>query len=147
MYTSDARKGLITGLKYLAAAVVVAAAGQIYELFSHGVYSNYMIFAFMIPLAAGAVPNMIAAAFNKKRGPSGFYLDASDSGRAAPGIRFAASGLQLAAVATLTVGSLVKGALEIYGTTNRLTAVYPVAGTILLTAALLMYFKQRAGRD
>ena len=133
MYTSDTRKGLITGLKYLAAAVVVAAAGQIYELFSHGVYSNYMIFAFMIPLAAGAVPNMIGAAVNKKGASSGSYR--------------AASALQLAAVATLTVGSLVKGALDIYGTTNRLTAVYPVAGTILLTAALLLYFKQRSGRD
>ena len=143
MYTSDTRKGLITGLKYLAAAVVVAAAGQIYELFSHGVYSNYMIFAFMIPLAAGAVPNMIAAAVNKKRGPSGFYLDASDSGRAAPGIRFAASGLQLAAVATLTVGNLVKGALEIYGTTNRLEAVYWTAGAALAAAGLAVWLRER----
>ena len=132
----------------------MAAAGQIYEHFSHGVYSNYMIFAFMIPLAAGAFPNLIAAAANKKRAHSGFYYSASgsnhaDSGsnRAASGLRSAASGLQLAAVATLTVGSLVKGALEIYGTTNRLTAVYPVAGIALLTAALLMYFKQQAGMD
>ena len=158
----------MTGLKYLAAAVAVAAAGQIYEHFSHGVYSNYMVFAFMIPLAAGALPNLIAAAANKKRAPSGFYYSATGTNRAVSGancdaswIQFAASGsertapetgsaasgLQLAAVSTLTAGSLVKGALEIYGTTNRLTAVYPVAGIVLLTAALLMYFKQRAGRD
>ena len=147
MYTSDTRKGLIAGLKYLAAAAVVAAAGQIYELFSHGVYSNYMIFAFMIPLAAGAVPNMIAAAVNKKRASSGSGYADPGSSHEDSGIRSAASGLQLAAVATLTAGSLVKGALEIYGTTNRLTAVYPAAGTILLTAALLMYFIQRARRD
>ena len=142
MYTSDTKKSLAAGLKYLAAAAVVAAAGQLYEYFSHGVYSNYMIFAFMIPLAAGAFPNLIAAAVSKKRASSG-------SGRASAGIRSAASGLQLAAVVTLTAGSLVNGALEIYGTSNRLVAVYPAAGTVLLTAALLMYLKQRmaAGRD
>ena len=130
MYTSDTRNSFSAGLRYLAAAAAVAAAGQIYELFSHGVYSNYMVFAFMIPLAAGAIPDLIAAAADKKRAPL-----SSDH---------TASGLQLAAVATLTAGSLVKGALDIYGTTNRLTVVYPAVGIALLAAALLVYVRQRA---
>lgn len=132
LYTSDTKTGFKRGIGYLAAAAATAAAGQMYELFSHGVYSNYMIFAFLIPFTAGAIPNLIAAAFTKNRAAT-----------VRPG---AASRLQLAAVATLTVGSLVEGALEIYGTTNRLMAFYPVAGFGLLTAAVLAYIRQsRAG--
>ena len=41
---------------YLLAAVCCAAFGAIYECFSHGVYSYYMTYAFMIPLLAGALP-------------------------------------------------------------------------------------------
>ena len=125
MYTSDTDILKRRGLPYLAASVIVAAAGGVYEIFSHGVRSNYMIFAFMVPLLAGAVPNLLASLTgNKKR---------ADSGSSA------AAGIQLAAVATLTAGSLVNGALEIYGTTNRLMIFYPVAGLALLTAALAAY--------
>ena len=128
MFTSVTDRQRFRGLCYLAAAVLTAAAGAVYEYFSHGVYSNYMIFAFLIPLLAGAVPNIIAAAAgNKKR---------ADRGGSA------ASALQLAGGVTLTAGSLLKGALEIYGTTNRLTAVYPVVGTALLAAALAAYVLQ-----
>ena len=113
------------GLRYLTAAVIVAAAGAAYEYFSHGVFSPYMLFAFTIPLAAGAAPNFLAAAFGNGR-------RTGDSGSAA-------AGLQLAAVATLTAGSLMKGALDIYGTTNHLMTVYPAAGIALLAAALIAY--------
>ena len=128
MYTSDTDRYLRRGIRYLAAAVIVAAAGLIYEYFSHGVFSAYMVFAFMIPLAAGAAPNILEAVMgNKKRAASGSS---------------AAAGLQLAAVATLTAGSLVNGALEIYGTTNRLMIVYPVAGLALMAAAAAAYILQ-----
>ena len=125
MYTSDTDRLKCRGLYYLIASMAVAAAGGVYESFSHGVRSNYMIFAFLIPLLAGAVPNLLAAlAGNKKR---------ADRGSAA------AAGLQLAGVATLTAGSLLNGALEIYGTTNRLMTAYPVMGLALLAAALAAY--------
>lgn len=128
MYTSVTDRQKRRALCYLAAAILTAAAGGVYEIFSHGVRSNYMIFAFMVPLLAGAVPNLLASlAGNKKR---------ADSGSSA------AAGIQLAAVATLTAGSLVNGALEIYGTTNRLMIAYPVAGLVLLTAALTAYVLQ-----
>ncbi len=125
MYTSDTDRLKCRGLYYLIASMTVAAAGGVYESFSHGVRSNYMIFAFLIPLLAGAVPNLLAAlAGNKKRADRGST---------------AAAGLQLAGVATLTAGSLLNGALEIYGTTNRLMTAYPVMGLALLAAALAAY--------
>ena len=128
MYTSAADRQKCRGIYYLAAAMLVATAGGVYEFFSHGVMSNYMMFAFTVPLLAGAVPNLLAGLTgNKKR---------ADRGNSA------AAGLQLAAVATLTAGSLMNGALEIYGTTNRLMAVYPVAGLALLTAALAAFVLQ-----
>ena len=128
MYTSDTDILKRRGLRYLAAAAIVAAAGGVYEYFSHGVWSNYMAFAFTVPLLAGAAPNLLAAALgNKKR-----------TGRTGS----AAAGLQLAAVATLTMGSLMKGVLEIYGTTNHLMTVYPVAGIALLAAALTAFAQQ-----
>ena len=124
MYTSDTDILKKRGLRYLAAAAIVAAAGGVYEYFSHGVWSNYMAFAFMVPLLAGSAPNFLAALGNKKR--------AGSTGSAA-------AGLQLAAVATLTMGSIMKGVLEIYGTTNHLITVFPVAGLALLAAALAAY--------
>ncbi len=135
MYTSDTeyknRTGsadlLRSGTAYLIASVLVAAAGWMYELFSHGVYSNYMIYAFMVPLVCGALPDILAATRgcrSKKRSGS------------------SASGLRLAAVVTLTAGSLIKGVLDIFGTTNRLLVIYPIIGLALAIAALIAYIWQ-----
>ena len=135
MYTSDTeymnRTGsadlLRSGTAYLIASALVAAAGWMYELFSHGVYSNYMIYAFMVPLVCGALPDILAATRgcrSKKRSGS------------------SASGLRLAAVVTLTAGSLIKGVLDIFGTTNRLLVVYPIIGLALAIAALIAFIWQ-----
>ena len=126
---SASRTCLDRGVKYLIAAMLVAAAGAVYELFSHGVYSYYMIYAFAVPLAVGALPNLLAerTTVREKRNPDGVE-SASLSSR-----------LQLAAVATLTTGSSMQGVLEIYGTTNRLMVTYAIVGLILLTAAIITY--------
>lgn len=42
-------------------------------------------------------------------------------------------------IATLTVGSIFKGVLEIYGTTNQLIVVYWIAGFGLLFIGILTY--------
>lgn len=113
-------------MKYLIAALAAAAAGAVYEIFSHGVYSFYMIYAFMVPLVGGALPSLIAAAAGKKR-------------RSREAETSISAKLQLAAIATLTTGSFMKGALEIYGTTNRLTTAYTAAGLALAASALIAY--------
>ena len=108
-------------MKYFAASIVIAAAAAVYGLFSHGVYSYFMIYAFMIPLLGGALPYLIAAMKEKK-------IDAKDT--------------QLAIIVTLTIGSILKGVLDIYGTTNRLLIVYPVAALLVLAAALATIIKR-----
>ena len=128
MYTSDTdkakRRSRTAGsiaFNYTAAAAVVAAVGLIYELFSHGVWSVYMGFGFMVPLVLGALPNFI------------IWL----SGAKEPGI--ASENVYACGVATLTAGCLLKGVLEIFGTTNHLLKIYPVAGACLMIAGAILY--------
>ena len=109
-------------MKYLTASIAIAAAAAVYGLFSHGVYSYFMTYAFMIPMLFGAVPHLVAAMKGEE-----LFADAKMP---------AAGELQLAFIATLTAGSILKGVLDIYGTTNRLLTAYPVLAVIILAAAL-----------
>lgn len=117
-------------MKYFAASMVIAAAAAVYGLFSHGVYSYYMTYAFMIPLLAGALPHLLMAL----RGTE--IMSFNDA--------------QLAFVITLTAGSLLKGALDIYGTTNRLLIVYPIIALLILlvfSVQLAKRLKSQRRRD
>lgn len=63
----DRKKYAETVRSYLIISVLCAVYGMIYELFSHKVYSLYMIFAFVLPLLGGFVPSTIMYALNVKR--------------------------------------------------------------------------------
>lgn len=102
----------------LIAAAGVALAGFAYELFSHGVYSLMMIYAFAFPLLMGALPFAVRALHAKKQ-------------LSAWCVRLLHWG-----IATLTVGCLFQGALEIYGTTSYLAQWYWVAGPLLVLGAV-----------
>ena len=117
MYTSDIslKRNLLGNI---AGTVFLALFGAVYEKFSHEVYSYFMIYAFAIPLALGVLPCALLLIFNKYPGR-------------------AAAGLWNSGIAALSVGCVFRGALEIYGTTNSLGAVYPVAGSLLLTLGLI----------
>ena len=111
---------------YLLGAVCCAAFGAIYECFSHGVYSLFMIGAFAFPLLLGALPFRLI----QKRGkpfPGNLTEDLICTG-----------------IATLTVGSIVQGVLEIYGTTNPLVVIYWITGGALTSGGwLLAAFQER----
>lgn len=114
LYTSDEKRRV---LRYcmldVAATVFIALFGGIYEYFSHDVYSYFMMYAFAVPLVLGVLPMVVML----KRGrniPSAFSMLIYHAGLAA-----------------LTVGSVFQGVLEIYGTTNRLIAIYPIVGLTL----------------
>lgn len=123
MFTSDrasnkGRYGSTIGA-YLLAAVCCAAFGAIYECFSHGVYSVFMLGAFAFPLLLGALPFRLL----------------QKHGKPFPGKP--AGDLICAGVATLTAGSIVQGVLKIYGTTNPLVTGYWIAGGLLTAVGWL----------
>ncbi len=101
----------------LAGTVFLALFGAVYEVFSHGVYSYWMIYAFAIPLVMGVIPYTILLIRHKT--PEKAFLR-----------------LLSAAIAVFSVGCVFIGVLEIYGTTNKLVTVYPIAGSLPLTAAI-----------
>ena len=198
-------------MRYLAASIVIAAAAAVYGLFSHGVYSYFMTYAFMIPLLGGALPHLIAAmksgdsaaensvyeksaCDNSEAAAEKIVYDNSEaaaekivydnseaaadkiadenseaavaksidensadeavkSAESAQTVRtgftkiFDAKEAQLAVIVTLTAGSLIKGVLDIYGTTNRLLIVYPAIALLIIAVQLAKSFKSKRGQD
>ena len=118
-----------TALTYLLVAVFCALFGAVYEVFSHQVYSFYMIYAFAFPLVLGTLPFLL---LNLSKTP--------------PALGALPRSLYHYGIATLTVGSLVCGVLEIYGTTHFLTPLYWIAGLTLLAAALLLQLLKKESR-
>ncbi len=107
---------------YFAVSVALVVVGGVYEHFGHGVYSNYMIYAFAFPLIGGSLLCRILNRIQKKYMPGHWSM-----------------WLYSAGIATLTVGSLVQGVLDIYGTTNYLTGLYWFVGFIFVIFAVISY--------
>ena len=107
------RRDLGAALRYLGVSAFVALFGVIYEHFSFGVFSPYMAYAFLIPLVCGVAVFLISAELS---------FDCASVSR----------WLWHSGTATLTVGSLFRGVLEIYGTSSELEPVYFIAGAAFL---------------
>lgn len=110
---------------YLIVTLVCAIFGTVYEFFSHGVYSYYMLYAFMIPFLGGIVYFYGILYFRSK----------------IPGC--IARRFQHFGILTLTVGCVVYGILEIYGTTNHLVKIYFIVGEMFLAIGNFMYLLQK----
>ncbi len=123
--TEDSRYVSVLSV-YLSVTVFSALFGAVYELFSHGVYSYYMIYAFAFPMLLGALP----------------FFSMWKGGRAFPGLL--AAQLIHAGIAALCVGSIVQGIIEIYGTENVLISVYWIVGGILTAAGWLLAVLRKA---
>lgn len=132
MYTSDNIKeaGARTALHYLFLTLITALFGAVYELFGHGVYSFYMIYAFAVPLAGGVLPFLLAAAGLIRKCPGPLSRHFYRSG-----------------IVTLTLGCILQGVLEIYGTTNVLIRIYWIAGAVLLSIAFFLFYIQKDRMD
>lgn len=102
--------------------IVTAVFGGVYEYFSHNVYSGFMMFAFAIPLVLGVVPYILLGHVPRVYLPDPILRTVYNSG-----------------VITLNVGCVFAGILEIYGTTNRLVYVYPVAAGALFIVSMVAY--------
>lgn len=127
-------------LFYLFFSLFVLVFGQIYEHFSHGVYSNYMIFAFLFPLLGLFLPNLLLCLLPKKgaeksKGNNGEKERSSGSVTDEKNFSFWKWG-----IATLTVGSLYKGILEIYGTSSHLELSYLIVGCGFCLLGCILFF-------
>ena len=122
MYTSErlSRQRLLHthGLRLLFAAAFAALFGAIYEHFSFGVWSFWMVYAFA-PFLLGAIWLLVLS--KRKALPGDLFL-----GLLEPGL------------VMLTLGSILAGVVEIYGTENRLLPVLPIAGGLLVLAAVIV---------
>lgn len=90
-------------------AVFCILFAAIYEAFSHQVYSAYMIGAFLFPVVLGIVPDIIREKAHRKVSESAFTL-------------------QQCGIYTLVIGSIFRGVLDIYGTTNQAGVLYWTVG-------------------
>ncbi|MGN0504976.1 MAG: hypothetical protein ACI4FZ_00330 [Lachnospiraceae bacterium] len=126
MYTSDidanAKRATKTAFVYLLISIFCALFGAVYEMFSHEVYSFFMIYAFAFPLIGGTLPFFILHLARAKVYPDTFSGTLYHSG-----------------IATVTVGSIVQGILEIYGTTNLLTKYYWMIGFLLIGSGSIAF--------
>ena len=166
--TSDNRY-LKTSFIYLIVSIVLMIAGAVYEHFSFGVYSYFMIYAFAIPLAGGALPFLakymkdMRGAGSSSRGAaeataysgavSGItaYSGAADATAYSGAAAEASSSRRHEAIyhlalATLTAGSIVHGILAICGRPNSLTVIYLIAGLLLLAVTALGAVRSSANR-
>ena len=129
MYTSDtdkdAGRAAKTAFVYLLCAIFLALFGAVYEIYSHQVYSFYMLYAFAFPLVGGVLPFLVLHLWDATWYPNLWMRR-----------------LYHAGIATLSVGSVIQGVLEIYGTTNALVRWYWVIGIGLIFLSLLQINKK-----
>ena len=101
----------------------VSILSFIYEKNAHQVYSDYMIWAFLYPLLGGVLVSLLVWDLKlRKRIPPlsiCFYR---------------------AAILTATIGSLMKGAFDIYGTVLSKVVIYVYLTIILLILSLIFLF-------
>jgi len=109
-----------TAFVYLGISGFCGLFSAVYEAFSHGVYSPWMVFLFAWPLIGGALPYALIARFAG-------HLDL-------PWARLAHHG----AVACATVGACVAGVLQIYGTSSAWVSLYWIAASVLAIPAAMV---------
>jgi len=130
LYTSDHKTAAAEYLKrartYLILTIACCLIGAVYEHFSFGVYSYFMLYAFAVPMVCGVLPALFLASSRQPSEIPRWSIKLWDAG-----------------IAVWTVGAFFRGILEIYGTASALTKWYWIAGSILLLSAAVLYVTQR----
>lgn len=106
-------EGRISMRRYAVATVACAAFSAVYEHFSHGVVSWWMVGLCGYPLVLGLLPALACVLAHREVTPLARQLWACG-------------------VMTLAVGSCLRGVVEIYGTTSGLIWPYLPVGLMLL---------------
>ena len=107
---------------YVFTTLSCIAFNYIYSLFSHGVSSPFMSYAFVFSLVLGVVGFIVFGRLNLNN-------------------RIAFN-LYNAGIATLTVGSILRGIIDIAGADTTYPVYYFFVGTVFVAIGGLMYFYQ-----
>ena len=113
--------------------VFVFVFAKIYGIFSHGVSSAFMSYAFLLPLSLIFFPKLLNLCTGNRLW-NGSLKRKEEEGEKNLFLSSLASFLWKSGVAVLTVGSLYKGVLDIYGTSGSFEWVYLVVGILALIA-------------
>ena len=113
--------------------VFVFVFAKIYGIFSHGVSSVFMSYAFLLPLSLIFLPKLLNLCTGNRLW-NGSLETEEEEGEKKLFLSSLASFLWKSGVAVLTVGSLYKGVLDIYGTSGSFEWVYLVVGIVTLAA-------------
>ena len=111
--------------------IFVFAFAQIYGLFSHGVYSAFMSYAFLLPLTLIFLPKLLNLCTGNRLWNGTLE---TEEGEKKLFLSSLASFLWKSGVAVLTVGSIYKGVLDIYGTSGTFEWIYLVVGVLALVS-------------
>ena len=112
--------------------VFVFVFAKIYGIFSHGVSSAFMSYAFLLPLSLIFFPKLLNLCTGNRLWNGS--LDTEEEEGKKLFLSSLASFLWKSGVAVLTVGSLYKGVLDIYGTSGSFEWVYLVVGVLILVS-------------
>lgn len=131
LYTLDTNHEILRNHKkktlivYSFFTIFCLMVNKIYSLFGHGVSSDAMTYMFLFPLIGGVVFYLfIFTVIIKDNKPNGYRLfyNIYNSG-----------------IATLAIGSFLKGILEIAGTNSKYVSFYNIVGSIFIALSLLLF--------
>lgn len=111
-----------TVITYVVITLFCIAFNYLYSIFGHGVSSPFMSYAFVFSLILGVVGFVIIGRLNLEN-------------------RIAFN-LYNAGIATLTVGSLLRGILDIAGADSAYPIYYFIVGTLFVLIGSLLFFYQ-----
>jgi hypothetical protein len=124
------KKELIKGLiSYTIATILLWLIAYIYTLFGHGVHSNAMTYMFLYPLIGGLLflfIHLFLLNKSSKKVKSWLYT------------------LLHMSVATLSMGSFLKGVLDIAGTGSFFIQWFYYIGYILIFTLLILSLRSKA---
>lgn len=111
--------------------VFVFVFAKIYRIFSHGVSSVFMSYAFLLPLSLIFLPKLLNLCTGNRLWNGTLE---TEEGEKKLFLSSLASFLWKSGVAVLTVGSIYKGVLDIYGTSGTFEWIYLVVGILALVS-------------
>lgn len=111
-----------TVIVYLAISVFAVVFNRVYAIFGHGVSSDAMTWMFLYPLIGGCVFYLLIGLLFPVVNRFSGYRTAYNSYNSG--------------IAVLTVGSLLKGIMDIAGTSSSYLKVYTMAGYALIAVGL-----------